>query len=390
LGPQEITFLPPFEKFAPAYNTSLNYIHRLFQQAEKYGIGILIDLHGAPGSQNGADHSGVSGPTDLYNQQRYMDVTVQALRRYTEIFKNYTNVVGVEILNEPRDHGNLQRIYRDAYAAIRAADPEMPVYICDTVWSSNLNKWADFIVNNNWELAALDAHKYYAFGGGGTPAETHINNIRGWDKNQIASLQSRVNIVIGEWSNALNPGSYNGYDGARRDRARREMGVAQLDAWGGGAGWHYWSWKTDTNGDDWNFKDMNRNGWYPSNYHRFPRATHCDADRKSTLLDTIINKLPDARTSGLNSHRAYWQRTAPSGTYDWDRYTDGFDAGYQAAAKFFYFSSSKIGMKRDLAGLRRKKYEAARSAQGLSNANSWQFRDGFLEGITALESILNS
>jgi aryl-phospho-beta-D-glucosidase BglC (GH1 family) len=58
LGPDEITFVPPFEKFAAAYNTSLIHIHKLFQLADKYGLGILIDIHGAPGSQNGADHSG--------------------------------------------------------------------------------------------------------------------------------------------------------------------------------------------------------------------------------------------------------------------------------------------------------------------------------------------
>jgi hypothetical protein len=319
-----------------------------------------------------------------------MDIAVQSAKRYVEIFKNYTNMVGIEVLNEPRDHNNLQTIYHNAYRAIREVDPEMPVYICDTVWSSNLNKWADFIVNNNWEYAALDAHKYYAFNGGGTPAETHVNNIRNWDKNNVRDLQSRVNVVIGEWSNALNPGSYDGYDWARRDRARREMGVAQLDAWNQGSGWHYWAYRTDGNDGDWDFRAMNRQGWYPSNYDQFPRTTRCDEDVRSTLLDTIIDRLTDARAKGLQGHRDYWQRTSPSGTYDWDRYNDGFDAGYQAAAKFFYFASSRVAMKRDLSALRRKKYEEERTAAGLSNSNSWQFRDGFLEGISALEGVLSS
>ena len=41
---------------------SLAVIDRLFEWADAHGLAILLDLHGAPGSQNGADHSGC----DLY------------------------------------------------------------------------------------------------------------------------------------------------------------------------------------------------------------------------------------------------------------------------------------------------------------------------------------
>ena len=41
---------------------SLAVIDRLFEWGDAHGLAILLDLHGAPGSQNGADHSGC----DLY------------------------------------------------------------------------------------------------------------------------------------------------------------------------------------------------------------------------------------------------------------------------------------------------------------------------------------
>ena len=44
----------PFNAFAPAkLETSLKYIDWAFEMADKYNLNILLDIHGAPGSQNG-------------------------------------------------------------------------------------------------------------------------------------------------------------------------------------------------------------------------------------------------------------------------------------------------------------------------------------------------
>ena len=50
---------------------SLAVIDRLFEWADAHGLAILLDLHGAPGSQNGADHSGC----DLYGIGSGSDLT---------------------------------------------------------------------------------------------------------------------------------------------------------------------------------------------------------------------------------------------------------------------------------------------------------------------------
>jgi len=110
--------LPPFNKWTSVYNNTLEQIHTHFKWAQKYGLGVLLDLHGAPGSQNGADHSGNSGNTDLYNSDININTTVNVLRRLTEIFKEYDNMVGIELFNEPRDPDKLKKIYREAYPKI--------------------------------------------------------------------------------------------------------------------------------------------------------------------------------------------------------------------------------------------------------------------------------
>ena len=63
---------------------------------------MLLDLHGAPGSQNGASHSGcsvssVSWDTD-YNKQN----TLSAVKALADICNENLDVCyGVEVLNEP-------------------------------------------------------------------------------------------------------------------------------------------------------------------------------------------------------------------------------------------------------------------------------------------------
>ena len=45
----------------PPYVPAADVVDRAFAQAKAHGIGVLLDLHGAPGSQNGNDHSGRAG-----------------------------------------------------------------------------------------------------------------------------------------------------------------------------------------------------------------------------------------------------------------------------------------------------------------------------------------
>jgi aryl-phospho-beta-D-glucosidase BglC (GH1 family) len=49
----------PQKKFVPQNpEVSLEYIDWAFEKAAERGMSIMLDLHGAPGSQNGNDHSG--------------------------------------------------------------------------------------------------------------------------------------------------------------------------------------------------------------------------------------------------------------------------------------------------------------------------------------------
>jgi aryl-phospho-beta-D-glucosidase BglC (GH1 family) len=51
---------------AVIYRHSRFYLKRLVRWADLLGLRVILDLHGAPGSQNGMDHSGRRGPVSAF------------------------------------------------------------------------------------------------------------------------------------------------------------------------------------------------------------------------------------------------------------------------------------------------------------------------------------
>jgi len=91
-----------FEQGSQVYANSWPRIKRAIKHAGEAGIGVLVDLHGAVGSQNGHDHSGVSdGQTRLFSEKANMDKTTAVLTFLMEQLVLVTNVVGIQVLNEP-------------------------------------------------------------------------------------------------------------------------------------------------------------------------------------------------------------------------------------------------------------------------------------------------
>lgn len=103
LGP---TFMQdtPYSEVADVYQNSWARVVRTINLAGSVGIGVLVDLHGAPGSQNGQQHSGVSdGATNLFDSPTYINQTMSVLSYLMKELAHVTNVVGIQILNEPQN-----------------------------------------------------------------------------------------------------------------------------------------------------------------------------------------------------------------------------------------------------------------------------------------------
>jgi glucan 1,3-beta-glucosidase len=106
------------------------YLIRAVQWASEFGLSVLIDLHGAPGSQNGQDNSGLIGPVRFTENTTNLDRSLNVIRNLTAEFSQsiYNDtVVGIELLNEPRlNLGNftmvdLQSWYSEGASTIQNA-----------------------------------------------------------------------------------------------------------------------------------------------------------------------------------------------------------------------------------------------------------------------------
>lgn len=106
-----------FEPLAAAYVNSWPRVVRAINWADKYGLGILVNLHGAPRSQNGASASihtlrFADGSQDKHTLGYPMasktssailptsQLTMNVLTYLTQQLVKVNNVVGIEILNE--------------------------------------------------------------------------------------------------------------------------------------------------------------------------------------------------------------------------------------------------------------------------------------------------
>ncbi len=126
-------------------------LDNLISWCRKYGIYVIIDMHGAPGGQTGAniDDSADDLPRlfmDIHNQDRLVNLWVKIADRY----KNETSVAAYDLLNEPLPentgsalkYGNLlEPLYKRITAAIREIDKNHMITLEGMNWSNN---WSVF------------------------------------------------------------------------------------------------------------------------------------------------------------------------------------------------------------------------------------------------------
>lgn len=107
LGPDFVQGTP-YADVGQVYVNSWPRVIRAVNMAGRYGIGVLVDLHGAVGSQNGQQHSGISdGTARLFDNPDYIEKTLNVLTFLTKQFAMVSNVVGIQILNEPNNVDSL-------------------------------------------------------------------------------------------------------------------------------------------------------------------------------------------------------------------------------------------------------------------------------------------
>ncbi|RCV31544.1 hypothetical protein SETIT_6G186500v2 [Setaria italica] len=258
---------------APFIGGSLNALDRAFYWAQIYGLKCIIDLHAAPGSQNGMEHSAsrdgsLDWPSEA-NIQKTLDVINFLAQRYAD----NPCLLGIELLNEPSAAGvpldTLVSYYKTGYQIVRSYSDTAYVIFCQRIGNADpMELYQAYLGATN---TVVDLHYYNLF----DPYFEKLNateNIQFIYKNRLPQVQSlnRANGPLvfigtlmliylppalhysGEWVNEWNVTNAS-------QLQYQLFGNAQLEVYGEASfGWSYWTVKCNSVHWDYEWNIRNR------------------------------------------------------------------------------------------------------------------------------------
>lgn len=222
------------------YVSSIDHLDRLFILAEKHGLSVLIDIHAAPGSQNGKRHSGKEGESAWHLHQSKLETFTQKL------FIRYQHspaLWGVELLNEPNHHSfqRALRLWRYYYRLSRWIQQQShPTRVVIAEGRPHL-LWALLARKRG---IVLDYHLYHGFHGRTIAQAQHF-----LEKSQktLRKVQQITPVIIGEWSGVVSQKTAESDQSSYRKK--------QQDYYEEFSAQCYWTYKTEPQGV-WSLKDI--------------------------------------------------------------------------------------------------------------------------------------
>ncbi len=181
------------------------HVDRLMDWCETYQIGVILDFHAAPGSQNGWDHSGQAGFIG-WGHGETLQQSYSFIEALLDRYGAKSALVGLEILNEPRwdvPMDTLLEYYDEAYRRIRERDAELTVIMSDAF---RPEKMAKQLQKRRYTGVILDVHLYQLFTEQDRALDLH-GHLRKIDKDWrklLRDLTKRMPVMVGEWSAAMH------------------------------------------------------------------------------------------------------------------------------------------------------------------------------------------
>ena len=231
--------------------TCMERLDWLFQLAEKHNLRILLDYHGARGSQNGKDHSGKSGAVEW---KKYKSEHLMYLTDITRRYADSPALWGVELLNEPVVKENfwaLYTYYRIAKKQLKSIIPTtVKVIIHDgfiPILFTNITPWRSKTV--------LDMHLYEITVKEDESIQQYFDRRDAIYKRRIKFYKHFQPVIIGEWSGVVPEQFLNNISAAERAKIIHENIVRQLKLYNGADAWMFWSFKAEDQ-SMWNFQSL--------------------------------------------------------------------------------------------------------------------------------------
>ncbi|GLJ06817.1 hypothetical protein SUGI_0049140 [Cryptomeria japonica] len=243
---------------APFVGGSLEALDKAFTWALKHSIKVIVDLHAAPGSQNGDEHSGSRDGFIEWTDSKNIETSLSAIDFLAARYGAHDALLGIELLNEPRSPGidlnNLTSYYSQGYNTVRKHSPTAYVIMCNRIGPADPKEL--FSMNNGLTNTVVDVHYYNLFDDTTFKNMTVEQNIDYIRNQRATTLQSLVTsngplILVGEWV-----AEWMVENGSKSDYQR--FADAQLEVYGEASfGWAYWTLRNVN--EHWSFEWMVNN-----------------------------------------------------------------------------------------------------------------------------------
>jgi aryl-phospho-beta-D-glucosidase BglC (GH1 family) len=155
---------------AQVYVNAWAAVKKLVGACFEHGIGVLLDMHAAPGGANSETHSGTSsGKAELWCNEFNLNLLTRCLCFMAQevVSTDMKGVIGIELINEAHwDAPGMYKFYDDVLTKIAAIDRTLPIYISDGWDLGRALKYAQSKNSAKGEAlnpVIVDTHKYYTF-----------------------------------------------------------------------------------------------------------------------------------------------------------------------------------------------------------------------------------
>ncbi|MEQ1560714.1 MAG: glycoside hydrolase family 5 protein [Methyloglobulus sp.] len=269
---------------SPFVEGGIDILDQAFAWAEKHGLLIVLDLHAAPGCQNGFDNGGIKDVCEWHTDESYLDYSLSVLERLAERYHGRSALHAIEVLNEPRwdvDTNLLKKYNTDGYHRIRKyCNPQDTAVVFHDGFRS-YTEYMGFLKEPDYDNVVFDIHRYQCFERSDIDSDIfqHVKKtVVDWKQEADAIIQDMNQwTYVGEWSLGLDlrvvslwaEGPFNHaleqMDKFQMDVAYRAYASAQLATYEKYLGWFFWSYKTETT-PAWCFRDCVANGWLPPRF----------------------------------------------------------------------------------------------------------------------------
>ncbi|OWB63271.1 hydrolase activity, acting on glycosyl bonds protein [[Candida] boidinii] len=220
------------------------YLDKAIEWARNYNLTVWIDLHGAPGSQNGFDNSGLRDHIGWLNSTTNVQLTYDILYYIMDKYghEDYYDVIcGIEILNEPIgpqiNQKHLIDFNEKSYTQLRCLNSHQNFIFHDAFYVAGF--WDDYLMNqvsktdnyNNITIVSnstadkldisknstyysgdyynvvLDHHRYEVFDVNQLKEsiDGHVQGVKEYGSNILKEKHLKI---VGEWSAALTDCAY--------------------------------------------------------------------------------------------------------------------------------------------------------------------------------------